>query len=190
MRSTPATYTGIMDEIRKLFAKASGAPASLFSFNSEGSCPTCKGLGVTYTDLAFMEGVISTCEVCGGKRFREDVLHHQLRGKSISDVLEMTVEEALDFFKEKKIRVVIEAMNEVGLSYLTLGQPLSTLSGGEGQRLKLAMELHKDGSIYIMDEPTTGLHLSDIGLLMKIIDRLVEAGNTVIVIEHQSDVIR
>ena len=190
VRSTPATYTGIMDEIRKLFAKASGAPASLFSFNSEGSCPTCKGLGVTYTDLAFMEGVISTCEACGGKRFREDVLHHQLRGKSISDVLEMTVEEALDFFKEKKIRVVNEAMNEVGLSYLTLGQPLSTLSGGEGQRLKLAMELHKDGSVYIMDEPTTGLHLSDIGLLMKIIDRLVDAGNTVIVIEHQSDVIR
>lgn len=189
VRSTPATYTGIMDEIRKLFAKASGAPASLFSFNSEGSCPNCKGLGVTYTDLAFMEGVTSTCEVCGGKRFREDVLHHKLRGKSISDVLEMTVEEALDFFKERKIRVVIEAMNEVGLGYLTLGQPLSTLSGGEGQRLKLAMELYKDGSIYIMDEPTTGLHLSDIGLLMKIIDRLVDAGNTVIVIEHQLDVI-
>ncbi|MFC3862578.1 ATP-binding cassette domain-containing protein [Deinococcus antarcticus] len=190
VRSTPATYTGIMDEIRKLFARASGAPASLFSFNSEGSCPNCKGLGVTYTDLAFMEGVTSTCEVCGGKRFREDVLHHHLRGKSISDVLEMTVEEALNFFKEKKIRVVIEAMSEVGLGYLTLGQPLSTLSGGEGQRLKLAMELHKEGSIYVMDEPTTGLHLSNIGLLMKIIDRLVDAGNTVILIEHQLDVIR
>ena len=190
VRSTPATYTGIMDEIRKVFAKTSGAPASLFSFNSEGSCPSCKGLGVTYTDIAFMEGVTSTCDACEGKRFREEVLQHQMRGKSISDVLEMTVEEALDFFKEKKIRAVVESMNEVGLGYLSLGQPLSTLSGGEGQRLKLAMELHKQGSLYIMDEPTTGLHLSDISLLMRIVDRLVDAGNTVILIEHQLDVIR
>lgn len=137
-----------------------------------------------------MEGVTSTCDACGGRRFREEVLQYQVRGKSIGDVLEMTVEEALDFFKEKKIRTVVKSMSEVGLGYLTLGQPLSTLSGGEGQRLKLAMELHKQGSLYIMDEPTTGLHLSDISLLMRIVDRLVDAGNTVILIEHQLDVIR
>jgi excinuclease UvrABC ATPase subunit len=189
-RSAPATYTGIMDAIRQAFAKASGAPASLFSFNSEGSCPNCNGLGVTYTDLAFMEGITATCEVCEGRRFRAEVLAHTLREKTISDVLDMTVEDAVPFFTEKKIRPVVEAMAAVGLGYLKLGQPLSTLSGGEGQRLKLATELHKQGSLYVMDEPTTGLHLSDIGLLMRIIDRLVDAGNTVILIEHHLDVIR
>ncbi|WP_412028021.1 ATP-binding cassette domain-containing protein [Deinococcus yunweiensis] len=189
-RSAPATYTGIMDDIRKAFAKASGAPASLFSFNSEGSCPNCNGLGVTYTDLAFMEGFAQTCEVCEGKRFKPEVLEHHLRGKTISDVLDMTVEEALAFFTEKKIRSVVQAMQEVGLGYLTLGQPLSTVSGGEGQRLKLATELHKQGSVYVMDEPTTGLHLSDITLLLGIVGRLVDAGNTVILIEHHLDVIR
>jgi excinuclease UvrABC ATPase subunit len=189
-RSAPTTYTGIMDDIRQAFAKASGANASLFSFNSAGSCPNCNGLGVVYVDLAFMEGIASTCELCEGKRFKAEVLEYRLRGKSISDVLEMTAEEALAFFSEKKIRPVLQAMNDVGLSYLRLGQPLSTLSGGEGQRLKLATELHKRGSIYVMDEPTTGLHLSDIGLLMAIVDRLVDAGNTVILIEHHLDVIR
>ncbi|ADV65815.1 ATP-binding cassette domain-containing protein [Deinococcus maricopensis] len=189
-RSAPATYTGIMDDIRKAFAKASGANASLFSFNSEGSCPNCNGLGVVYTDLAFMEGVTSTCEVCEGRRYTPDVLTHTLRGRNISEVLEMTAEEALGFFTEKKIRAVLQAMNDVGLRYLKLGQPLSTLSGGEGQRLKLATELHKQGSVYVMDEPTTGLHLSDIGLFMGIIDRLVDAGNSVILIEHHLDVIR
>jgi excinuclease ABC A subunit len=189
-RSAPATYTGIMDDIRAAFAKANGVSPSLFSFNSEGSCPGCNGLGVVYTDLAFMEGFTSPCEICEGKRFKAEVLAYTLRGRTISDVLDMTAEEALAFFTEKKIKPVLGAMNDVGLGYLRLGQPLSTLSGGEGQRLKLAGELHKRGSIYVMDEPTTGLHLSDIGLLMKIIDRLVDARNTVILIEHHLDVIR
>lgn len=192
-RSAPATYTGIMDDIRKAFAKANQVSASLFSFNSAGSCPNCNGLGVVYTDLAFMEGIVSTCEVCEGKRFKAEVLAYPLRGKSISDVLDMTVEDALDFFTEKtekQVNAVLRAMNNVGLGYLRLGQPLSTLSGGEGQRLKLATQLHKQGSVYVMDEPTTGLHLSDISLLMGINDRLVDAGNTVILIEHHLDVIR
>ncbi len=189
-RSAPATYTGIMDDIRQAFAKANKVSASLFSFNSDGSCPNCNGLGVVYTDLAFMAGIVSTCEICEGKRFKPEVLEYHLRGQTISDVLDMTAEEALAFFTEKKIKAVLQAMNNVGLTYLKLGQPLSTLSGGEGQRLKLATELHKQGSVYVMDEPTTGLHLSDIGLLMGIIDRLVEAGNTVILIEHHLDVIR
>lgn len=189
-RSAPATYTGILDPIRKAFAKASGQSPSLFSFNSEGSCPNCAGLGVVYTDLAFMEGISTVCEVCEGQRFRPDVLRHQLRGQSISDVLNMTAGDALAFFTEKPVRAVLQAMTDVGLGYLTLGQPLSTVSGGEAQRLKLATELHKKGSVYVMDEPTTGLHLSDIGLLLGIIDRLVDGGNTVILIEHQLDVIR
>jgi excinuclease UvrABC ATPase subunit len=189
-RSAPATYTGIMDDIRKAFAKANGVKPALFSFNSEGACPNCNGLGVVYTDLAFMEGFTTPCEICEGRRFKAEVLAYQLRGASISDVLEMTSEEALAFFTEPKVRKVVQAMNDVGLGYLKLGQPLSTLSGGEGQRLKLATELHKQGSIYVMDEPTTGLHLSDIGLLMGIIDRLVDHGNTVVVIEHHLDVIR
>ena len=189
-RSAPSTYTGIMDDIRKAFAKANDVSASLFSFNSEGSCPNCNGLGVVYTDLAFMEGIASTCEICEGKRFKPEVLEYHLRGKTISDVLDMTAEEALAFFSEKKVKAVLQAMNDVGLSYLKLGQPLSTVSGGEGQRLKLATELHKKGSVYVMDEPTTGLHLSDITLLMGIIERLVDAQNTVILIEHHLDVIR
>ena len=189
-RSAPATYTGIMDDIRQVFAKANGVSPALFSFNSAGSCSNCNGLGVVYTDLAFMEGITSICEICEGKRFKAEVLAYQLRGKSISDVLDMTTEEALCFFSEKKVRAVVQSMNDVGLGYLKLGQPLSTISGGEGQRLKLATELHKKGSVYVMDEPTTGLHLSDIGLLMGIIDRLVDAKNTVIVIEHHLDVIR
>jgi excinuclease UvrABC ATPase subunit len=189
-RSAPATYTGIMDDIRQAFAKAKQVSPSLFSFNSAGSCPNCNGLGVVYTDLAFMEGITSTCEICEGKRFKPEVLEYHLRGKTISDVLDMTAEEALEFFTEKKIKTVLQAMNDVGLGYLRLGQPLSTVSGGEGQRLKLATELHKRGSVYVMDEPTTGLHLSDIGLLMAIIDRLVDAKNTVILIEHHLDVIR
>nr|MBA3468912.1 excinuclease ABC subunit UvrA [Herpetosiphonaceae bacterium] len=189
-RSAPATYTGIMDDIRQAFAKANTVSASLFSFNSTGSCPNCNGLGVVYADLAFMAGIVSTCEICEGKRFKPEVLEYHLRGQTISDVLDMTVEEALAFFTEKKISVVLKAMNDVGLGYLKLGQSLSTLSGGEGQRLKLATELHKQGSVYVMDEPTTGLHRSDIGLLMGIIDRLADAGNTVILIEHHLDVIR
>jgi excinuclease UvrABC ATPase subunit len=189
-RSNPATYTGMLDTIRQLFAKANHVNAGLFSFNSEGACPNCQGLGLVYTDLAFMEGLKSVCEVCGGKRFKEEVLQHKLRGQSISDVLAMTAAEALAFFPEKKLAPILQAINDVGLTYLKLGQPLSTLSGGESQRIKLATELHKAGTLYVMDEPTTGLHMSDIRHLLEIIERLVNQGNSVIVIEHNLDVIK
>jgi len=189
-RSNPATYTGIMDDVRKAFAAANNADAGLFSFNSKGACPNCQGLGVTYTDLGFLEGVKLPCEVCGGKRFKDEVLAYTLNGKSIADVLNMTVHQALAFLKMKEVQSKLQALSDVGLDYLTLGQPLSTLSGGECQRIKLASELHKQGSIYVMDEPTTGLHLSDIGRLLTIMNRLVDGGNTVIVIEHHLDVIR
>jgi len=188
-RSNPATYTGIMDDIRKAFASANNVNQGLFSFNSKGACENCQGLGVVYTDLAFLDSVKLPCEACGGRRFKEEVLAYQLHGKSIVEVLEMTVEQALDFFQMKDVVRKLQAMSDVGLNYITLGQPLSTLSGGECQRIKLASELHKDGSIYVMDEPTTGLHMSDIGLLMEIMNRLVDKGNTVIVIEHNLDVI-
>jgi excinuclease UvrABC ATPase subunit len=189
-RSNPATYTGIMDDVRKAFATANKADAGLFSFNSKGACPNCQGLGVTYTDLGFLEGVKLPCEVCGGKRFKDEVLAYTLNGKSIADVLNMTVHQALAFLQMKEAQSKLQALSDVGLDYLTLGQPLSTLSGGECQRIKLASELHKQGSIYVMDEPTTGLHLSDIGRLLTIMNRLVDGGNTVIVIEHHLDVIR
>ncbi|MFC4779007.1 ATP-binding cassette domain-containing protein [Paenibacillus sp. GCM10023252] len=188
-RSNPATYTGIMDDVRKAFASANKVSPSLFSFNSKGACENCQGLGVLYTDLAFLDSVKLPCEVCGGRRFKEEVLAYQLNGKSIADVLEMTVEQALEFFTIKEVVRKLQAMHDVGLSYITLGQPLSTLSGGECQRIKLASELHKKGSIYVMDEPTTGLHMSDIGHLLDIMNRLVDAGNTVIVIEHNLEVI-
>lgn len=188
-RSNPATYTGIMDDVRKAFASANKVNKGLFSFNSKGACENCQGLGVVYTDLAFLESVKLPCEVCRGRRFKEEVLAYKLNGKSIAEVLEMTVERALEFFEQKEIVRKLQAMSDVGLDYITLGQPLSTLSGGECQRIKLASELHKQGSIYVMDEPTTGLHMSDIGLLLTIMNRLVDAGNTVIVIEHNLDVI-
>jgi excinuclease UvrABC ATPase subunit len=190
IRSNPATYTGIMDDVRKAFATANGVSASLFSFNSEGACENCQGLGVIYTDLAALGEVKSPCEICEGKRFKDEVLEYKLNGKSITDVLAMTVQQALDFFDIKKIVSKLQAMSDVGLDYLALGQPLSTLSGGECQRIKLASELHKDGSIYVMDEPTTGLHKSDIGKLLAIMNRLVDSGNSVIVIEHNLDVIK
>ncbi|MET9066143.1 excinuclease ABC subunit UvrA [Streptosporangium sandarakinum] len=190
IRSTPATYTGLMTEIRKLFAAASGASPALFSFNSEGACPACQGLGVIHVDLAFMDGVTSVCETCHGRRFQEEVLRHTLRGRSISDVLEMTVSEAAEFFTEPKPRRVLRSIEEVGLGYLRLGQPLSTLSGGECQRIKLAGELSRSGGVYVMDEPTTGLHMADVERLITIIDGLVDAGNTVIVIEHDLDVVK
>ena len=189
-RSNPATYTGIMDDVRKAFASANKVPASLFSFNSKGACENCQGLGVIYTDLAFLNEAKTPCEVCGGKRFKDAVLAHKLNGKSISDVLAMNVGQALEFFEIKEVVRKLQAMSDVGLDYLGLGQPLSTLSGGECQRIKLASELHKKGSIYIMDEPTTGLHMSDIGHLMQVIDRLVDTGNTVVVIEHNLHVIK
>lgn len=189
-RSNPATYTGIMDDVRKAFASANKVSPGLFSFNSKGACETCQGLGVVYTEVAFLDSVKITCDVCGGKRFKEEVLDYKLNGKSIADVLEMTIEQALSFFQLKEVVRKLQAMSDVGLNYLTLGQPLSTLSGGECQRIKLASELHKKGSIYVMDEPTTGLHMSDITHLLEIMNRLVDAGNTVIVIEHNLDVIR
>ena len=193
-RSNPATYTGIMDEIRKTFAKVNKVSPGLFSFNSTGACEHCQGLGVIYTELAYMDEVKMPCEVCGGKRFKDEVLAYTFQGKSISDVLNMPVREALDFFDTKEVgqevRRKIQALSDVGLDYLTLGQPLSTLSGGECQRLKLASELHKKGSVYVMDEPTTGLHMSDMSHLLAIINRLVDAGNTVIVIEHNLAIIK
>lgn len=188
-RSNPATYTGIMDDVRKAFASANKVNQGLFSFNSKGACENCQGLGVVYTDLAYLDSVKLPCEVCGGRRFKEEVLAYKLNGKSIAEVLEMTVEQALDFFQLKEVVRKLQAMSDVGLNYITLGQPLSTLSGGECQRIKLASELHKKGSIYVMDEPTTGLHMSDIGHLLGIMNRLVDIGNTVIVIEHNLDVI-
>lgn len=189
-RSNPATYTGIMDDVRKAFAKANGVSPSLFSFNSEGACENCQGLGVIYTDVAALGEVKSPCEVCNGKRFKDEVLAYQLNGRSITDVLEMTVQQALDYFEIKKVVSKLQAMCDVGLDYLALGQPLSTLSGGECQRIKLAGELHKQGSVYVMDEPTTGLHKSDISKLLAIINRLVDSGNTVIIIEHNLDIIK
>ncbi|WP_118952564.1 ATP-binding cassette domain-containing protein [Taibaiella helva] len=189
-RSNPATYTGTMDLIRKAFAAANKVDASLFSFNSKGACENCQGSGVIYTDLAFLDGVKMPCEVCEGRRYKEEVLAYRLDGRSISDVLAMTVQEARAFFTAKDICKKLDTMIEVGLEYLTLGQPLSTLSGGECQRIKLASELHKKGNIYVMDEPTTGLHPSDVGRLIELIDGLVDKNNTVVVIEHNLDVIK
>ncbi len=189
-RSNPATYTGIMDDVRKAFAASNKVDAGLFSFNSKGACETCQGLGVIYTELGFLEEVKTQCETCGGKRFKDEVLAYKLNGESISDVLGMSVRQALDFFGIREIVRKLQALSDVGLDYLTLGQPLSTLSGGECQRIKLAGELQKKGGIYVMDEPTTGLHMSDIGNFLAVINRLVDSGNTVIVIEHNQDVIK
>jgi excinuclease UvrABC ATPase subunit len=189
-RSNPATYTGMMDDIRKAFATANKVNAGLFSFNSKGACENCQGLGVVYTDLSFFESVKSPCEICRGKRFKDEVLAYKFKGKSIADVLEMTVFQALEHFDQPEIQRRLQAMSDVGLNYLALGQPLNTLSGGECQRIKLASELHKEGSIYVMDEPTTGLHKSDTAHLLEIINKLVDGGNTVIVIEHNMDVVR
>ena len=189
-RSNPATYTGVLDDVRKAFAKANGVSASLFSFNSKGACENCNGLGVIEFDLGFLDSVKTPCEICQGKRFKDEVLTYKLNDQSITDVLDMAVQEALQFFDIRKVTKKLQAMVDVGIGYLTLGQPLNTLSGGECQRIKLASELHKKGSIYVMDEPTTGLHMSDISLLLDIMNRLVDTGNTVIVIEHNLDVIR
>ena len=189
-RSNPATYTGILDDVRKAFATANHVSASLFSFNSKGACENCQGAGVIYTDLGFLNGVKTPCEICEGKRFKDEVLAYKLNGKSITDVLALPVEQALTFFDLKEVGRKLRALSDVGLDYLTLGQPLSTLSGGECQRLKLASELHKKGSIYVLDEPTTGLHMSDVGHLLAIMNRLVDAGNTVIIIEHNLNIIR
>lgn len=190
LRSNPATYTGIMDEVRKLFATHNQVGAGLFSYNSEGACENCKGRGFIETDLSFMDSVETVCEACSGHRYRQDVLKYHFQGKHIVDILAMTLEEAYNFFDQKEIKSKLKALVEVGLSYMTLGQPLDTLSGGECQRIKLAKEIAKKGNIYIMDEPTTGLHMSDVKGIIDIVDKLVKRGNTVIVIEHNLEFMR
>ncbi len=192
-RSNPATYTGLLDPIRKAFAKANGVKPALFSANSEGACPTCNGAGVIYTDLAMMAGVATTCEDCEGKRFQAAVLEYHLGGRDISEVLAMSVTEAAEFFDDGAARTptahaVLDRLVDIGLGYLTLGQPLPTLSGGERQRLKLATHMAEKGGIYLLDEPTTGLHLADVELLLGVLDRLVDSGKSVIVIAHHQAV--
>ena len=189
-RSTPASFLGFMDTIRKLFAAENGVDEGLFSFNSTGACPACSGKGVKVTELVFMDPVVTVCESCGGARYSAEALSYLYKGKSILDVLSMTAAEAEDFFDDKKILKSVRALREVGLSYMTLGQPLSTLSGGERQRLKLAKSLYKKGSIYILDEPTTGLHPSDCEKLMELFERFAARGNSVIIIEHNLDVMK
>ncbi len=192
-RSNPATYTGLLDPIRKAFAKENGVKPALFSANSEGACPNCNGAGVIYTDLAMMAGVAAPCEVCEGKRFQAEVLEYELAGKDISEVLAMPVVEAEKFFGAGKAQTpaahkILERLADVGLGYLKLGQPLPTLSGGERQRLKLATRMAEKGEVYVLDEPTTGLHLADVEQLLGLLDRLVDSGKSVIVIEHHQAV--
>jgi excinuclease UvrABC ATPase subunit len=192
-RSNPATYTGLLDPIRTAFAKANGVKPALFSANSEGACPTCNGAGVIYTDLAMMAGVATTCEDCEGKRFQASVLEYRLGGRDISQVLAMPVTEAEAFFGKGPAHVpaahaILERLADVGLGYVSLGQPLTTLSGGERQRLKLATEMAEKGAVFVLDEPTTGLHLADVEQLLGLLDRLVDSGRSVIVIEHHQAV--
>ncbi|WP_395293161.1 ATP-binding cassette domain-containing protein [Kitasatospora hibisci] len=192
-RSNPATYSGLLDPIRKAFAKANGVKPALFSANSEGACPTCNGAGVVYTDLAMMAGVATTCEECEGKRFEASVLEYRLGGRDISEVLAMSVAEAAAFFGDGAARTpaahrILGRLADVGLGYLTLGQPLTTLSGGERQRLKLATHMAEKGGVYVLDEPTTGLHLADVEQLLGLLDRLVDSGKSVVVIEHHQAV--
>jgi excinuclease UvrABC ATPase subunit len=192
-RSNPATYTGLLDPIRKAFAKASGVKPALFSANSEGACPNCNGAGVIYTDLAMMAAVAITCEECEGKRYQASVLEYHLGGRDISEVLAMSVTEAAEFFGAGEAHTpaahaVLDRLTDVGLGYLSLGQPLTTLSGGERQRLKLATHMADKGGVYVLDEPTTGLHLADVEQLLDLLDRLVDSGKSVIVIEHHQAV--
>ncbi len=192
-RSNPATYTGLLDPIRNAFAKANGVKAALFSANSEGACPNCNGAGVIYTDLAMMAGVATTCEECEGKRFEASVLEYHLGGRDISEVLAMPVTEAREFFGTGEAatpaaRRILDRLADVGLGYLSLGQPLTTLSGGERQRLKLATHLGEKGGVYVLDEPTSGLHLADVEQLLGLLDRIVDSGKSVIVIEHHQAV--
>jgi excinuclease UvrABC ATPase subunit len=192
-RSNPATYTGLLEPIRKAFAKANGVKPALFSANSEGACPACNGAGVIYTDLAMMAGVATTCEECEGRRFDASVLEYRLGGRDISEVLAMPVDEAVAFFAAGEAELpaahtIVERLADVGLGYLTLGQPLTTLSGGERQRVKLATQMAGKGGVYVLDEPTTGLHLADVEQLLGLLDRLVDGGKSVIVIEHHQAV--
>jgi excinuclease UvrABC ATPase subunit len=188
-RSNPATYSGLLEPIRKAFAKANGVKPALFSANSEGACPACNGVGVIYTDLAMMAGVATTCEECDGKRFEASVLDYHFGGRDISEVLAMSVSEAVQFFGSGEARtpaaeVILERLSDVGLGYLSLGQPLTTLPAGERQRLKLATQMAEKGGVYVLDEPTTGLHLADVEQLLGLLDRIVDSGKSVIVIEH------
>lgn len=192
-RSNPATYTGLLEPIRKAFAKANGVKPALFSSNSEGACPVCNGAGVIYTDLGVMATMESPCEECEGRRFQATVLEYTLAHRNIAEVLEMPVTEAVEFFGAGEAKVpaaqkILERMADVGLGYLTLGQPLTTLSGGERQRLKLAAQMADKGNVYILDEPTTGLHLADVEQLLALLDRLVDSGKSVVVIEHHQAV--
>lgn len=189
-RSTPASYLGFFDDIRKLLAQENSKPDGLFSFNSTGACPVCGGKGVIVTELAFMDPIVTECEACGGVRYNEEALSCTYKGKNIVELLSLTASQAMDVFEDVKIRKRLKVMEQVGLSYLTLGQPLSTLSGGERQRIKLAKNLGKKGSIIVMDEPTTGLHMSDIKNLLKLFDMIVSRGNTLVVIEHNLDVMK
>ena len=192
-RSNPATYTGLLEPIRKAFAKANGVKPALFSANSEGACPSCRGAGVIITELGFMDTIETPCEDCGGKRFQAGVLEYKLAGKDITEVLDLPVSEARVFFSDGEAKLpaataILGRMEDVGLGYLSLGQPLSTLSGGERQRIKLAIQMGEKGDVYVLDEPTTGLHLADVDKILGLLDRLVDAGKTVIVIEHHQAV--
>ena len=192
-RSNPATYTGMLEPIRKAFAKANGVKPALFSANSEGACPTCKGAGIIVTELGFMDTVETPCEDCGGKRFQAAVLDYKLGGKDITEVLDLPVSEARRFFAEGEAKIpaavaILSRLEDAGLGYLTLGQPLSTLSGGERQRIKLAIQMGEPGDVYVLDEPTTGLHLADVENMLALLDRLVDSGKSVIVIEHHQAV--
>jgi excinuclease UvrABC ATPase subunit len=192
-RSNPATYTGLLEPIRKAFAKANGVKPALFSANSEGACPSCNGAGVIYTDLGVMASVATTCEECEGKRFQAAVLDYRFAGRNIAEVLDLPVEDAVNFFGAGEARTpaahaILERLADVGLGYLRLGQPLTTLSGGERQRLKLATQMAERGDVYVLDEPTTGLHLADVEQLLGLLDRLVDSGRSVIVINHHQAV--
>jgi excinuclease UvrABC ATPase subunit len=192
-RSNPATYTGLLDPIRNAFARANGVKPALFSANSEGACPSCNGVGLIFTELGFMDTVATTCEECEGKRFEASVLDYRLGGLNIAEVLDLPVDDAVAFFGTGEARTpaahaILERLADVGLGYLGLGQPLTTLSGGEQQRLKLATHMAEKGGVYVLDEPTTGLHLADVEQLLGLLDRLVDSGKSVIVISHHQAV--
>jgi excinuclease UvrABC ATPase subunit len=190
LRSTPATYLDIADEIRALFAKENKVSAALFSFNSKGACPVCQGKGIIVSDMAYMDSIETVCEGCGGTRYSKEVLGYTLRGKTIAQVMDMTVRQAIAFFPEESFLPRLQTLVQVGLGYLHLNQSMTTLSGGELQRVKLAGQLDQKGRIFVLDEPTDGLHLSDIHRLLELFNRLTDQGNTLLMIEHSLDVMR
>lgn len=189
IRSTPATYTGVMDDIREIFAKENGVGPAWFSFNSKGACPACHGKGVIVYEMAFADSLVVPCEECRGKRYNQTALGYTYKGKNIVDVMELTIDEAGGFFESEKVKKKLAGLRDVGLGYLTLGQPTSTLSGGEVQRVKLAGHLQEQGNIYVLDEPSTGLHDLDLEVLYKLFRHLVDQGNTLIVVEHRLELI-